>query len=483
MYKDELANLARRSLIWSIAQAWMTRGSTLILFVVLARFLTPAEYGLATAALTVLSFLTLIAEFGYADAIIQRDRLEPDDQNLPFAVSLSCSIVLALVSILFSSQLEGALNAPGLSHLIFAIAPLTPLTTALLFQEANYKRHLDYKRLAFRVFLGNLIAGPVSIFFAYMGVGAWTLVIHSYLSMLISFIWLWSKPRWLPNVKMASDNFKALTLFGMPVVSLRILDFVASRLVDAIIISKFGIAAYGVYAVASRLYIVVNQLFQAAISDVSLSVVSKVSADLPRTQRAYIATLTAASMTGMPAFACLAAVSDQLHLIFGDNWQGVGSLSKPLLIVGAIQAMQFLNGSFVNARGKPNVMLAIASVKYASIAAGLLLWSGSSPLEVVQLFAILQLIATPLSFGAVILELKVSILDILSAVYPAVIAAVAGVLGAEAVTQSQTSSWPTLVLGIGTFWLLFLAVMALIGRKQIRVIIELAGLKTKKSHV
>src|SRR5690606_6272695 len=110
----------------------------------------------------------------------------------------------------------------------------------------------------------------------------WSIVVQSYLTIIIGSAWLWWKPYWKPSLELHPKEMVQLARFGISVVSLRVMDFVATRLIDLIIVWRFGVAVLGVYAVGSRLYLTLMQMLQGALNDVSLSVLSRVSHDRER---------------------------------------------------------------------------------------------------------------------------------------------------------------------------------------------------------
>ena len=93
--QKSIGAMATSGLFWAIVQNWGGRLFTFVLFIVLARFLDPTDFGTASAAALVLLLIGMIAEFGFGDAIVQRRDLEAVDVNAPFFLSLAAALVLA----------------------------------------------------------------------------------------------------------------------------------------------------------------------------------------------------------------------------------------------------------------------------------------------------------------------------------------------------------------------------------------------------
>lgn len=474
--KHSIGRLAAAGVFWSVVQTWSNRLITFVIFVVLARFLSPVEYGMATAAWICLMLIGIIAEFGFGDAIVQRRDLKPADINLPFAFSIGLSILLALGAAILAPWLEQVMKVANAGPLIIGLAAIAPLTTISLFQEFNYRRNLDFKNLATRVLIANTIGGVVAIIAAYLGVGAWSLILQNYLTVIIGLIWLWRRPYWRPTREFHVPAFKEMARFGLPVFSLRLIDFAATRLVDVIIVWRFGVAVLGIYAVGSRLYATMMQLLQGALNSVSLSVLSRIADDRERMAQVYLRAITLSSLVAAPAFTLVAAISNEICTVaFGAKWEGVDRISQPLMLVGAIQCIQFLNGPYLTARGKPGLILKIGIVKYAAMIIGLLLLPSSDVVTTVAIFACLQLVATPPSFIAVARELHIPLLGIVKTLAPSLVAHLAAYLSVGLLRPTLQSLGSPLLVGIalGAVFCSVYAVTALIfGFGQVRSVQE-----------
>jgi O-antigen/teichoic acid export membrane protein len=160
---DTLHSKVRSGLIWSVAQSWGVKGLNLLLYLILARLLSPTEFGIAAAVALVLLLQQLVAEFGFGEALIQRETLSKQDVTLPFMVGVGSSIVLSLIVALSAHQIERLINVPDLAPYLIVASLFAPLATATAFQEALYKRDLDFKPLAIRQFVALIVSGVIGM--------------------------------------------------------------------------------------------------------------------------------------------------------------------------------------------------------------------------------------------------------------------------------------------------------------------------------
>lgn len=408
--QHSIGSAAITGVFWSIVQNWGGKLFTSILFIVLARFLSPTDYGMVATAGLVLMLIQMVSEFGFGDAIVQKRNLEPSDVNLPFYASVAVATLLAVTVCVFSSELERWFEVEGLAPIIVAICILLPLNTASLFQEVNYRRALAFKPLAIRTFISNIVGGGVAIAFAIMGLGVWSLVVQTYVATIVTLIWLWRKPHWLPGTTLNPRSFVELLRFGSSALGLRIVDFGATRLIDFMILGRYGVALFGLYTVGSRLYQLLMQLLQAALYDVSLTVLSRISHERERMAALYKQSITMSALFSTPIFVLSAALAPEIcNVLFGVRWQGADGVAQPLLLLGALQCVQFQNGPFLSARGKPNKVLIAGGVKAVSTIFLILLVPTDSIKEIVAVYVLGQLTSTPFTFFYVARELGIGL--------------------------------------------------------------------------
>jgi O-antigen/teichoic acid export membrane protein len=473
-----LGGTAMHSMFWSLVQNWGGRMLNFVQFVVLARFLSPQDFGLAAAAAIITLFITLVAEFGFADAIIQRPGLQAEDINLPFYLSIGASCLLAVFAIVFAGTFERWLEVPGLAKVVMVLSPVAPITTVSMIQESVYKRELSFKMLAFRIMIANVIATCVSVPCAIMGFGVWSLVIQTYLVALIGAAWIWRRPLWKPGHVLRPAAAAQMGRFGISVVGMRLLDFASTRTVEVLMIRRFGVQAYGFYTTSSKLNQTLMDLLQAALNDVSLSLLSKISDQRERLAVVYRTSIAIAGNVVPPIFVAAAALSPEIcSVLFDERWKGIDRLAMPLFLLSAIQALQFFSRPYLNARGRSEIVLLISTVKTAGVLLAILLAPSRNIFDLVHYFVLVQVALSPVSFGFVARELKLPYLQVYTDLAPIALACAGGfvvVYGTRGPFQLALGHSPFLTgiaLGLA-FGATYAALIALFGRRQLNVAIE-----------
>jgi O-antigen/teichoic acid export membrane protein len=409
---NDTNNFRRRAvgaLFWSLFQNWGGRALGMVVFVLLARLLAPAQFGIASSAFLVMSMLSLVAEFGYGDALIQKQSLKDRDANLPFYASLALSTVLAIIAVLMSDDIARWMKVEGLGPYLIGTAAICPFMTLASFQDAMYRRQVQFRSLAMRTLAGIVIGGVVGVVMALAGFGTWALIGQFAAQTLTSVVWLWARPVWRPDTDLNWSTMSRLSKFGLNVLGQRLIDFFTLRSIDFVILLVYGPASLALFTVASRLYQLLLQLLQSSISSVGLTMLSKVSDDKIRLQRLYLRSSSIGSFFGTPVFCGLAALAPEVnHIMFGQKWAGAEHVMVPLLLMGGIHCVQFINASYLTALGRPQTLLKLVILKAILVLPPLYFIRMDSVAGTAMIYCASLVCLTPFSFGATLKALSLN---------------------------------------------------------------------------
>lgn len=473
---DDIRRRALSGLFWSMLQNWSGKGLGFLLFLILARLLTPEQLGLAAAVNIVIVLTGLIAEQGFSDAIVQRRDLRDADVNLPFYSSLAAASVLAMAVVLLSARIEQWLNVPGLAPLLSVASATLPLAAASMFQEAFYRRQLLFKQVAVRMLVTSTLAGVVGVGCAFAGMGSWSLIVQALAMNVLNVAWLWYAPLWRPGRELRKDSYRQIVGFSGSVLASRVFDIVGTRSIEVLIVSLHGAAALGLYAVGSRVLQTLMQLLSSAVTNVSLGALSRMAHDLERLRRAFLQTLAASSALAMPVFVAGAALAPEfVDAVFGARWAASAPVMQVLMILGALQCVQFVNGPTFSALGKPHYLAWIAFLKAATAIVALLVVPTRDVVGLTGVYALSQLVTTPLTYVWLVRSLDIrwrTIAAELAPFYLAAALAYTGVhaarVGAAALEWKPPSVPMQLVVLALVFGLIYSIVVLMLGLRQLQ---------------
>lgn len=462
------------SLIWAAVRIWGNRLGGLIVFFILARLLTPEDFGVYASLWALLLFLEVFAELGLGDALIQTRETSQTLLNSAFFASAGIAIGL-YAAIWFLAPTFAAL----MQHAELA-APLRIAALAMLFNALGYcqlalcRRHFQYRWLAVRTLTATVIGGAVGIALAFGGYGYWALVWQYVLSALTALLMLWIKPNWTPTLSFSWPCLRPLLPFSIRLTGSRLLENFSVRGFELGVGYFLGARALGVYSVGTRITAIAMQLLSTVVLDVAHAGLSRIADDKEKLRHAYLTGLQLASTLAVPAFVILAATADEVcTVVFGQQWAESGPILRIISLLAALQAVQYMNGAVLNAMGLTGQTMRLSLLKALAAAAALLGFHAHGIEVLAAAFAIGQLLVTPVSFYLCARAIRCPASAVLKALLPACIASAASyllVVESGAHLPVDVEALKLLILGTAgmTF---YLATMFLIAPRQIKGLI------------
>lgn len=396
-----LREKAIKGVVWSGVQNW---GSSLIssaVFVVLARLLQPEVFGLVALALAFAGFMEIFLRQGFAQALIQRDDLEPGHLDTAFWITVLMGAVLTVVGIAVAGLVGTLFNEPDLTPVIRWYS-LTLLIGALSnTQQAILQRRLAFRSLAIRSLVAAVAGGVVGITMALRGFGVWSLVGQALTIGLVGAVVLWTASDWRPGFNVSRRHFQELFSFGAYVMGLGGLTFL-NRRADTLLIGYFlGPVKLGYYNIAQRLLQVMTQVLTQTVSSVALPIFSRLQHDAGQMRSAFYTVTRMTSVIAFPAFLGMLVLAPELvRGLFGTRWEESIPVMRVLALMGILHSVTFFSGTALMASGKPSWRLAIGMVNSLVNVTALMLVVRLGIVWVATAFVVRAYLLSPLSLLA-----------------------------------------------------------------------------------
>lgn len=292
-----------------------------ITMLVVARLLEPALFGvIATAMLLVLALQRVLLEsIGYA--VIQKEALDDPYLNTAFITSVLGGFMLAGGLFISSDLLAASFGEPRLLQPLRALSVLVLFDAFATLPMAILRREFQFRSLAMRTFIANVLSGIVGIGMAYAGMGIWSLVGQQITASLGSLIVLWLYSSWRPKWQWSTKDFKSLCVFGGPMVGNALFMVLVNRMDILILSAAAGATVTGLYSLAKRIVRTVTDLIISGVVNVSLSSLS-VLKDEPEKRDVFLKEKIAlTSFVAYPLFFLLALFSPVvIPLFIGRQW-------------------------------------------------------------------------------------------------------------------------------------------------------------------
>jgi O-antigen/teichoic acid export membrane protein len=355
---DSLQQRILGGIAWKVASQVFGQLARIAVVVILARLLTPAEYGLAAMVLVFSALVLIFADLALGAALVQRRELSEADKSTVFWTSVAMGGVFMLGGIALSWPLAAFYGEPQVQPL-FAALSISFLITALgTTQSALLNREMRFRSLELRMMAGTLIGGTVGIVVAAAGGGAWAIIVQQIAIASASSVLLWLLSPWRPTFTYSRAAFRSLAGFSANVFGTRVL-FYANRNLDNLLIGRFlGAASLGAYAVAYNVMLLPLARIAQPIVEVLFPAMSRIQDNRPRIARLWLRANRMIGAITIPAMVGLMIVAPEfVGTLFGDRWESATPVIQILAWVGLLQSLQRLNSSVLLAADRTSTLL------------------------------------------------------------------------------------------------------------------------------
>jgi O-antigen/teichoic acid export membrane protein len=358
-----LREKALRGVFWSAVEKWGYQFVAILVFFLLARLLSPKDFGLVALASVFISFMEIFLDQGFAQAIIQRKHLEAEHLDTAFWFSIGLGIVLTGIIFLLTEPIAVFFGTPQLISVIRWLSVSFIFRSFSSVQEAILRRNLDFKAISMRTLLGTVLGGGVGVGMALMNFGIWSLVAKELTFFVTACILLWSISSWRPRFQFSQKHFQDLFLFGVNILGLRLLSFINLRGINLLIGYFLGTTALGYFTIANRILSIVIEILSSTTNQVSLSAFARLQDNLDYLRKVFLKVTRLIGLVALPTFFLLSALAPEMvTLTFGNQWADSVPIIQFLAFYGLLQSVSLFNSNVLNAIGKPSWVLGIRSL-------------------------------------------------------------------------------------------------------------------------
>lgn len=347
-----------QGVFWSGIQNWGSQAGSFIVFLILARLLTPGAFGLVALANVFLNFVQIFLNQGFPEALIQRKEIEDIHINTAFWTQVVIGIFLTSLTFFFANPLAKVFNQLQLISILQVLSFVFIISSFSQTQMALLKRNFAFKSLATRSLLGILASGFVGVFMALSGYGVWSLVGQQLTYESVGVIVLWQASHWRPKLQFFRSYLSELLAFSSNLLGYKLLDFFNQR-TDNLLIGYFlGETALGYYAIAHRILEVMTQLLIGTLNQVALPTFSRLQNDAQSFLNAFYRATQLTSLIAFPVFWGVILLSPELIItLFGDKWSQSIPIIQIISLTGLLRPVSFFQRSAFVAMGQPLLQL------------------------------------------------------------------------------------------------------------------------------
>lgn len=310
---------------WTLLSVWLKRILGLLSTLVLVRYLTPTDLGIAMSAMVVLMFAQAVTEAGSRQYIIQQDILTDEQISCAWTISLLLKLIAAGMIIIASSFADSFFDSEKMSHVLI-VCSVVPLliglkNPGLIIDEKND----DYRTLNILPVISKLAALPVTISVAVIYQTYWSLIVGSILETSFEVILSYKYNKFIP--KLTLKGYQQQIKFSNYFFVMSIFGYLRSRLENFAIIALFGVKGNGIYSISQEIsFLPMTEIVQ-PIQRGFHSTAAKLKSSKQQMFELYSKQSNLVLLVLLPCFFGLLAVQDLFTVVvLGPNWIEAGTI-------------------------------------------------------------------------------------------------------------------------------------------------------------
>lgn len=364
MQSQSLKEKTVKGTFWSAADAFLGHGVLLLVGIVLARLLSPEDYGLIGIVTIFTALMYGIMDSGFSSALIRKQNITNEDYNTLFFFNLAVSIVLYALLYLGAPWIAEFFERPLLLQLVRVMGLILILQSLCIVHETILKRRIDFKTRTKASFTSAVISGSIGIGMAFAGCGVWSLAGQQLSRQLVYSVCLWFFNRWCPKMKVSMESLRYMWWFGWKLLLSGLINNLWAELKKVVVSKYYSPAMLGQYSKAGEFAKIFSANFTSIVQRVTYPALAKVQDDKERMVGAYRRIIKTTMFVTVNCMFLLGAISEPFfYCLIGPKWHTAATFLPLICIARSIYPLQAINLNMLKIQGRTDVFLYLEIAK------------------------------------------------------------------------------------------------------------------------
>lgn len=349
---------------WSAIDQVSRMGIQFIVGIVLARLLSPDEYGLIGILTIFITVFTFVCDSGFTNALIRKKDAKDIDYCTVFYVNLVLSGAMALMMFLCAPLIARFFERPELISLTQVMSCVVVINALAIVQRARLTKAVDFKTQTKITLISCVLSGIVGITMAYTGWGVWALVGQQITAQATNTALLWIYNKWFPKLDFSITCFKEMWNFGWKLLVSGLIDTTWSEIYQVVIGKCYTPATLGLYTRATQFTIMFSSNLNGVIQRVSFPVLAEMQDDRARLKNGYKRVIRCTMLPTFVLMLGLAACAKPMVLfLIGEKWLGCVPFIQIVCFSSMLYPLHSLNLNMLQVQGRSDLFLKLEIIK------------------------------------------------------------------------------------------------------------------------
>lgn len=363
---DSLKQKTLKGVSWSFVEQILTRGVNFVIGIILARLLSPTDYGLVGMLGIFIAISQLFVDGGLTSALIRTKEPSEKDFSTVYIINLTLSVVFYFLLFFSAPLVANFYNQPMLKPLMRAVAIILIISSVASVQGTLLTIRVDFKTKSLISILSAIISGTTGIVCAYKGLGVWALVAQSIASATAVTVFTLAFVRWIPKLVFSVESFKRLFSYSSKLLAASCISTIYDNVYPLVIGKKFSAADVGVFTRAGQFPNMANDTVVGALNRVAFPILSQVQDDNERLLRVYEKYIQLTCFIIFPLLMGLCGCAEPVvRLLLTEKWLACVPLMQIICFSKLLNGVTVINLNLLYVKGRSDLVLRLEFIKKA----------------------------------------------------------------------------------------------------------------------
>lgn len=364
MPENSLTAKTTTGVVWNFIDRVANYGITFIIGIVLARLLSPEEYGLIGIIGIFTAIFNVILDSGLSTALIRKYGVTDTDYCTVFYTNIVLSIILTATLFLGAPAISSFFNRPELTPYTRAMSFILIVNALSITQQTRLTKRIDFKTQAQISLIAQTLSGVIGILMAIWGYGVWALVFQQLSSRIFTTILLWIFNKWIPKLIFSWNSFKELFSFSWKLLIAQIIGSLWTQLYQAVIGKIYSPSTLGQYERARQYTHLCSSSITDVVLKVSLPVMSEIQNEDERLLRAFRTIIkTTMFVSSILLVGMAASAKSIIYVLIGEQWLPCVPMMQIIAFSFVIYPLHQININMLTVQGRSDIQLLLQIVK------------------------------------------------------------------------------------------------------------------------
>ena len=346
----------------------------IIITLILVRLLLPEDFGLMAMVTVFTGFSTILVNFGFGMALIQKKDVTDVDLSSVFWLNSFLGVAIAIIISLASPLVAKFYEIPELIPLTIFVSINYVFVSLSIVQRTVLKKKLIFKKLALIELVSVISSGIIGIGCALYGFGVWSLAVQIVCLSLFTFGLLWFGTKWKPSFVYKHSSIKSLLKLSFSILGNSSLNYATNNFDNLLIGKIFGQGTLGIYSRSMMIILMPSVIISSIITRVVFPSFSIIQDDIEKIKKIYLKMFRFVAFLSFPLMLIISIGAEPFVLsVFGEKWAEAIPLVRIFALVGIMRSLNSLVGTIFYSKNRSDLIWKVGFMKKGTIIVSILI--------------------------------------------------------------------------------------------------------------